>query len=321
MKHLILIGACYLDTILSVPHCPEEDEKLRASSLSIRRGGNCPNSLEVLQQLVQPQQDAVRMYLISPLPSKLSPATQRIKASFGESSPVSLEHILYRETHTEAASSYIIRSEQTGSRTLVNYNDLPEMTVSEFEAVVRRFSPDDETWWHFEGRIPHTTLECVRTLRDKLPNAQISVEVEKPGRDGLRALAAEANVVFYSKSWAENSGHGSAESCLMSEKQRKASLAFCTWGAGGAAMCQFPKQEVVHCPVESRAKSVTVVDSVGAGDTFIAGMLYSLVCRNKTWDVSHGLRFAVHLATTKVQREGFQGLGADVHDWLVGNAS
>lgn len=63
---------------------------------------------------------------------------------------MSLEHILYRETHTEAASSYIIRSEQTGSRTLVNYNDLPEMTVSEFEAVVRRFSPDDETWWHFE---------------------------------------------------------------------------------------------------------------------------------------------------------------------------
>lgn len=54
-----------------------------------------------------------------------------------------------------------------------------------------------------QGRIPHITLKCVRTLRDKLPNAQVSVEVEKPGRDGLRELAAEANVVFYSKSWAE----------------------------------------------------------------------------------------------------------------------
>lgn len=132
-----------------MPHYPEEDEKLRASTLSIRRGGNCPNSLEVLQQLVQPQ-DAIRMYLISPLPSKSSPAAQRIKASFGESSPVSLEHSLYRETYTEAASSYIIRSEQTGSRTLVNYNDLPEMTVGEFETIVQKFSPDDETWWHFE---------------------------------------------------------------------------------------------------------------------------------------------------------------------------
>jgi len=31
----------------------------------------------------------------------------------------------------------------------------------------------------------------------------VSVEVEKPGREGLEELAAEADVVFYSKSWAE----------------------------------------------------------------------------------------------------------------------
>ncbi|KAL6819456.1 Ribokinase-like protein [Trichoderma sp. SZMC 28015] len=309
----------------SVPHYPQEDAKQRASSLEIRRGGNCPNSLEVLQQLVGPQ-DALCMHLVSPLPSKSSLATQHIKESFGESSPVDFEHCLYRETHTQAASSYIFRSQQTGSRTIINYNDLPEMTVDEFEAVVRRFNPSDETWWHFEGRIPNTTLECVRRLRDKLPNAQISVEVEKPGRDGLRELAAEANVVFYSRSWAESCGHGSAESCLVDEQRRREAtsrslaLLVCTWGADGASMCQSSEQ-IVHCPVESRAKSISVVDSVGAGDTFVAGMLYSLVCRDRSWDVSHGLRFAVHLATTKVQREGFQGLGAHVHDWLVGNAS
>lgn len=31
---------------------------------------------------------------------------------------------------------------------------------------------------------------------------KISVEVEKPGREGLERLVAEADVVFYSKSWA-----------------------------------------------------------------------------------------------------------------------
>ena len=31
----------------------------------------------------------------------------------------------------------------------------------------------------------------------------ISVEVEKPGRAGLRELAAAADVVFYSKAWAQ----------------------------------------------------------------------------------------------------------------------
>lgn len=54
-----------------------------------------------------------------------------------------------------------------------------------------------------QGRIPDQTLDCIRLLRSVLPQAQISVEVEKPGREGLRELAAEADVVFYSRSWAE----------------------------------------------------------------------------------------------------------------------
>lgn len=51
--------------------------------------------------------------------------------------------------------------------------------------------------------------------------------------------------------------------------------------------------------------------AVGAGDTFIAGMLYGLICRNTKWDIQRCLRFAVNLATLKVQREGFRGLGND----------
>lgn len=52
--------------------------------------------------------------------------------------------------------------------------------------------------------------------------------------------------------------------------------------------------------------------SVGAGDTFVAGMLYGLICQADTWDVTHKLGFAVALATLKVQREGFDGLGNDI---------
>lgn len=40
-------------------------------------------------------------------------------------------------------------------------------------------------------------------MRSILPNARISVEVEKPGRQGLEELAAQVDVVFYSKAWAE----------------------------------------------------------------------------------------------------------------------
>lgn len=149
MKHLILVGACYLDTILSVPFFPTEDSKLRATTLNIRRGGNCPNSIQVLEQLFT-EQDAVQPYLVSCLPNASSPASRRIAASFGPSSKLDLRHCIYHEAKSEAASSYIIRSLETGSRTLVNYNDLPEMTMEQFETITRRFSPDQETWWHFE---------------------------------------------------------------------------------------------------------------------------------------------------------------------------
>ena len=54
-----------------------------------------------------------------------------------------------------------------------------------------------------KGRLPETTLRCIRYLRRVTPGSTVSVEVEKPGREGLVELAAEADVVFYSRSWAE----------------------------------------------------------------------------------------------------------------------
>lgn len=212
----------------SVPQFPEEDSKLRATALQVRRGGNCPNTAEVLQQLLlsgggldssstqnqpdsaagvvavtpppsqkqqqrqqQQQQQLLKLHLVSILPNVGSPAIRKILSSFAtppapqpspsydsESLPesvtsaasatatsVDFSHSLYRKGHDEAASSYIIRSGATGSRTIVNYNDLPEMTTDEFMNIAddfvslqhnhsvdgspRGFSGED-CWWHFE---------------------------------------------------------------------------------------------------------------------------------------------------------------------------
>ena len=156
-----------------MPHFPDEDAKLRANDIQVRRGGNCPNTLEVLQQLLRsdhdrrhrrgarrqpeaplpPQPTRVRPHLVSCLPSQSAQATKTILSSFVDpGSPdtvaaeqvrdgaqdVSFEHCLYREGHGEAASSCIIRSQATGSRTIVNYNDLPEMTAGEFVEIALR---------------------------------------------------------------------------------------------------------------------------------------------------------------------------------------
>lgn len=48
--------------------------------------------------------------------------------------------------------------------------------------------------------------------------------------------------------------------------------------------------------------------TIGAGDTFIAGMLYGLLWRNDEWDIERKLGFANRIAGMKVGQEGFGGL-------------
>lgn len=136
-----------LTKICRPPHYPSEDEKLRSTSLSRRRGGNCPNSLEVLQQLTSSASGPAALELVAVLPAQASVAAQQIRAELEPR--VSLEQCIYREEFSEPASSYIIKSLGTGSRTIVNYNELPEMSVDELRGVIDRVG-DKAGWFHFE---------------------------------------------------------------------------------------------------------------------------------------------------------------------------
>lgn len=397
---LVCVGACAIDTILTVPHFPEEDSKTRATSFSKRRGGNTPNMLEVLQQLIdddgsghdhatsssaQRIKQATELFLVATLPARESTHVAFIARSFNHSNifattythedalrtlessyttSVNLSYCVYREDFTKAVSSYIISSQATSSRTIINNNVLPEMTFKEFTHISRDLfkrtssiafcDPIAQTWFHFEGRIPATTLECIRHLRVLKALAsinsgassqmalKISVELEKPGREGLQDLAFEADVIFYSKAWAEGEGYYSAEDCL--DQQAKLFSArsggeaktndktlICTWGEQGAYALVLPCTSSSQATYEEVTQSSEndiihsqayispgnpIVDSTGAGDTFIAGVLFGLICRNgdeqtetQSWSLKQALGFANGLAGRKILQDGFQGLG------------
>lgn len=353
---LIVVGAVACDVILGVPFYPQEDSKLRATSFRKRRGGNVGNSLEVLQQLIGPQRQGDRraghlaLVLLAALPAKDSSGAAFIASSFAESDAptavVDMSHCLYRSEFSEPVTSYILSSEQNQSRTIVNHNPLPEMTFEEFKQVADSvLQPADAAqreryWFHFEGRIPETTLQCMQYLRshpELQDNLTISVEIEKPSRQGLQQLAFAADVVFYSRSWAEGEGCHSAEQCLRDQAVKVTSVTkglivplekwlICTWGASGACGLRLsPSNETLvsmNDLVHSAAFNVgdaQVVDSTGAGDTFIAGTLYELLRRNGLITggsneksqamLQEALDSANELAGRKILQHGFGGLG------------
>ena len=375
---LIAVGACSIDTILTVPHFPEEDSKLRATSFTRRRGGNCPNTLEVLIQLLQlDDRSDVELNLVATLPARTSRGIEFIRKSFEYSSAscpkrsdeeqslipssqmVDLEHCLYREKFSEPVSSYIISSSATTSRTIINHNPLPEMTYDEFVKTTETLlgysnstsagpdaAADERLWFHFEGRIPETTLQCIRYIRSCLSSKgrsvdlKISVELEKPGREGLQELALEGDVVFYSRSWAEGEGYSSADICLRSQAKMicdhasnaaggnaGASLLICTWGSSGACAISLTslwsdissvKQGKREAALDVESSSAytspnkPIVDTTGAGDTFVAGVLFGLICKGEVaelseqWSINQTLDFANKLAGRKILQHGFR---------------
>ncbi|KAK8075309.1 pfkB family kinase [Apiospora hydei] len=294
MKHFVGVGACYLDTILSIPHFVVEDEKLRASSIARRRGGNCPNTIEVLQQLIEQRAGAAELQanLVAVLPNRDAAAVNDIEASLGGQSV--LRHCIYREDQVEPASSYIIRNTATSSRTIINYNALQEMTSAEFKDIA-------DTLGNEAGRIPDVSLECMLYLRQQYPGVKISVELENPAREGLQELALHADVVFFSKSWALVSAE--------SDYSAAASLLCCTWGEDGAWAYE-PVSGMTHHAAAHHFGDDAVVDTIGAGDTFIAGILYGMLFHSQDWRCAERLRFANEIAGQKVLQEGFAGLGA-----------
>ncbi|KAI6383663.1 hypothetical protein MCOR25_000112 [Pyricularia grisea] len=117
-------------------------------------------------------------------------------------------------------------------------------------------------------------------------------------------------------------GYQSPDECLRREAPRTASHVFVTWGGHGAsAMAIKGQDEYHHCTVrdvhvDNGNDDIRVVDTVGAGDTFIAGILFGFACHPDDWDLPRKLRFAVRLATQKVQKDGFGGLTAPGNDDL-----
>lgn len=289
MSHILAIGIATLDIVNTVDHYPVEDEELRASAQRVVPGGNAANSAWVLSQLGH------RVDLAAVLARE--PDGERL-AGLLSARGIGLEHCAWREGRTPC--SYITVNARNGSRTIVHYRDLPELDAAHLAGVpVERMD-----WVHLEARDGAITGAMLRTLRERLVDQPVSLEVEKE-RPGVDRLFGLPDVILFSRPFARGRGFESAEAFLrdMGGRCRKTILV-CTWGEAGA-WARDGAGRLHHAPAVAPPR---VVDTLGAGDTFNAGLIHGLASGRT---VPEALDFAVRLAGRKVGQAGLDGLGVE----------
>ena len=130
----------------------------------------------------------------------------------------------------------------------------------------------------------------------------VSIEIEKVNQD-FEELIPFGDVIFISKDVCVSNGASDLMEALelFQTKLKSKSRLICTWGDQGAAgIDQTGKKYRIPARKVER-----IVDSCGAGDTFIAAVIASFV---KGEDFETSLENGTKLASHKLGQKGFKGL-------------
>ncbi|KFO23352.1 Ketohexokinase [Fukomys damarensis] len=327
-KRILCVGLVVLDVISVVDQYPEEDTDRRCLSQRWQRGGNASNSCTVLSLLGAPCAfmgslgpghvadfvlDDLRRYsvdlryLVFQTVGSIPVSTVIISEATGSRTilhaysflvadfrrrGVDVSQVSWQSKGDTPCSCCIVNI-SNGSRTIVLYDtNLPDVSAKDFE----------------KGRNASEQVKMLQRIEQhnaKLPLEQqirVSVEIEKPRKE-LFQLFSYGEVVFVSKDVAKHLGFQSAAEALrgLYGRVRKGATLICAWAEEGADALG-PDGQLLHSDAFSPPR---VVDTLGAGDTFNASVIFSLSRGNS---VQEALRFGCQVAGKKCGLQGFDGI-------------
>ncbi|KAM6463055.1 ketohexokinase isoform 1-T1 [Liasis olivaceus] len=294
-KRILCVGLVCLDIISVVDSYPEEDSDTRCLSQRWQRGGNASNTCTVLALLGAP---CAFMGSLAP-----GHAADFVRDDF-QRYEVDLTHVALHLA-CSLPISVVISNSAAGTRTILHAaSNLPDVTAADFEQV----DLSQYKWIHWEGRNASEQvkmLQRVEKYNQTCPPPErvtTSVEVEKT-RPELYQLFCYGDVVFVSKDVAKTFGFYSAPEAVkgLYGRLKPGATLICAWAEYGAD-AMGPDGLLVHSDAFSPE---TVVDTLGAGDTFNAAVILAL-SRGRT--LSAALTYGCQVAGRKCGVHGYDGI-------------
>ncbi|XP_057200314.1 ketohexokinase isoform X2 [Triplophysa rosa] len=294
-KKILSIGLVCLDIINVVEKYPEEDSDSRCLSQRWQRGGNASNTCTVLSLLGAP---CAFMGSLAP-----GPVADFIVGDFARRG-VDVSGVAWQQ-RGETPCACCVVCPTTGSRTVVlSDTNLPDVSVQDFSKV----DLSQYKWIHWEGRNAEEQVKMIEGVREYNSKQEeknqitISVEIEKT-REPLYQLFPHGDVVFVSKDVARHFRFDSAAAALkgFSSRLRKGATLICAWAEKGAD-AMGPDGTVIHSDAFPPEK---LVDTLGAGDTFNASVIYTLA---NGGSLQSALTFGCQIAGKKCGVHGYDGI-------------
>lgn len=285
MAKLLGVGIATLDIINTITEYPDEDSEIRAESQAIKRGGNATNSLVVLSQLGH------QCYWTGTLANETD-----VKHIIQDLDKYQINH-QYAKTYAsgKVPTSYILKNKNNGSRSIVHYRDLPELPYNTFKDIPL----ESFDWIHFEGRNIDQTLMMLQLVKKSSPHLTCSLEIEKQ-RDNIEDLIPYADIIIFSKAYCLQSPYKTAEKLLREMQLNYPDKTLILAWAENGSYAISPDNDLIHSPAE---KPLSVIDTLGAGDTFNAGIINALI---ENHSLEQALHYANQLASLKISVNGFE---------------
>jgi ketohexokinase len=284
MARILCVGSAVLDLVFTVPHHPAEDEELRASALRVAAGGNAVNTAQVLRGLGH----EVSLGAVLAEHPAGSPLEEELRGAGIDLTPC-------RRVAGMPPLSAVLIPQGAAHRTIVHHRATPEYDLGDFA----RLDLTRWRWAHFESRPGDGTARMVRHARLFRPDLLLSLEAEKV-RPGIEESFPQARLVLFSRGYAEGCGFPRPETFLLEMRARvPLTLLTVAWGEEGAWGIE-ADGTIFHAPA---VPPPHVVDTLGAGDTFNAGMISALAAGKP---LQEALAVACRLAGRKVGQVGIR---------------